>query len=500
MMNREEERVKKYIQTCKMIADGDVVAAGVSGGADSVCLLFMLCDLQEELGFRLKVCHVNHGLRGAESDGDEAYVAGLCARLGVPCRIFRENVELIAGKRKQSLEEAGREVRLDAFAVMCAEEGCTRIATAHHMDDNAETVLFHAVRGTGLRGLAGIRPVAGNRIRPLLILAREETEGYLRRRGIVWREDRTNQEDCYTRNRIRRHIMPMLKEQVNAGAARHLSELSAQAADVWDYLEHGVDLAWSRCVCTEARTGDAALRIRGDLFREEMPAVRRQLLLRCMIALAGSGRDVSAVHVRETESLFDMQTGKYLCLPGGVRAERTSEGIRLRREEHSRTGREKRSGRERGAGSGIRDADAAGDTAAERETFLCVPGTTEIPGTGYAVCCSFPENADLQGAKEFPQKSYTKWIDYDIIKGRLSVRTRRPGDFLTVDRSGSRKKLKEYFINEKIPRSERETLPLVADGSHIVWIPGKRMSAAYQVSEGTARILEIKITEEKKNG
>ena len=170
MMGNEERVVEKFIREHGMIEKGDVVIAGVSGGADSVCLLFVLCALREKLGFQVKACHVNHGLRGADADADEAYVRRLCLDLGVPCRFFSVNVELTAKKRKQSAEEAGRALRREAFEAMCREDGGTKIATAHHKDDNAETLLFNMARGTGLKGLGGIRPAAGKWVRPLLAL------------------------------------------------------------------------------------------------------------------------------------------------------------------------------------------------------------------------------------------------------------------------------------------------------------------------------------------
>ena len=232
MMKNIIKKTEQFIRKYDMIRKSDVVAAGVSGGADSVCLLFVLCALREKLGFQIVVCHVNHCIRGKAAAADEEFVARLCRELDVPCRIFRENVELIARNRKQSTEEAGRTVRMDAFETMCLEDGGTKIATAHHREDNAETVLMNLARGTGLKGLCGIRPVNGKWIRPLLVLGKKEIEEYLRSREISWCEDATNSEDDYTRNRIRHNIMPLLTEQVNAGAARHMDELSRQAQEV----------------------------------------------------------------------------------------------------------------------------------------------------------------------------------------------------------------------------------------------------------------------------
>ena len=480
--------MEKFIRKHGMIGKGDVVVAGVSGGADSVCLLFVLCGLRRELGFSVRACHVNHGLRGAEADADEEYVRRLCRDLGVPCRFFHEDVEWIARKRKQSPEEAGRMVRREAFLTMCREDGGTKIATAHHRDDNAETVLLNMARGTGLKGLGGIRPVTGKWIRPLLALTREQTEGYLRRRGITWCEDATNSGDEYTRNRIRHNILPALETQVKRRTAAHLDDLSRQAQEIWDYLEQGVDLAWEKCVkkgqstrpgmCTGAgaggNTGETrALEIDKGMFEQEMPAVRTQLLRRCLAQVRGRERDIGTAHVNAVAELFGKQPGRRIDLPGEIRAERTCAGVCIRKKEENRT---------------------------DFEIPLCIPGETAVPETGQRIICRFVENADIQAASLIPQKSYTKWFDYDIIKYSLSARTRQSGDYLVIDENGSRQKLKAFFVNEKIPREKRDCMLLIADGAHIIWIPGHRMSGAYHISSRTEKILEIKITEEEGNG
>ena len=236
-MDKRLEKIENYIRQYHMIEKGDRIVIGVSGGADSVCLLMALCSLQEKLGFQVLVCHVNHELRGEEAAQDEAYVEMLCHKMQVPFFAFHENVELIAKKRKESLEEAGRYVRRQAFEQLCREQGGTKIATAHHSNDNAETMLLNMARGTGLRGLCGIRPVYGKWIRPLLELSREEIEQWLKDCGISYCIDETNQEDEYTRNRIRHHIIPVLEEQVNTRAVEHFVKLSEQAEEIYEYLE-----------------------------------------------------------------------------------------------------------------------------------------------------------------------------------------------------------------------------------------------------------------------
>ena len=491
MMKKIEEKAEALIRKYNMIEKDDVVIAGVSGGADSVCLLFVLCALKEKYGFSVRVCHVNHGLRGADADADEQFVEELCRKLKVPCRVFHRNVELIARKRKQSTEEAGRTVRREAFETMCREEGGTRIASAHHSNDNAETILLNLARGTGLKGLCGIRPVYGKWIRPLLGVSREEIESALVQEKIPWRQDLSNEEDVYTRNRIRHHILPALQEQVNPETARHLNELSCQAQEIWDYVERGVDEAWERCIVSPPGKTEA-FTVRELPFRKEMPAVQKQLLHRSICRAAGRSRDVEAVHVSALLDLFGRQPGRQISLPYGVTAYRMYDGVALEKTVPEETKRE----------------NAAGE-----EEDLCIPlripGETRVPGTSFRILCRVRERGENEpdlysgmekGQAGILQKSYTKCFDYDIIKYTASVRKRHAGDYLVINRDGGRQKLKSFFINRKVPRRDRDQMFLIADGSHIMWIPGMRMSAYYQIGKETRRILEITITEEKTNG
>ena len=470
MMMNIIEQTEVYIRENRMISEDDVVITGVSGGADSVCLLFVLCNLQQRMGFRVKVCHVNHGLRGEDADADEQYVRELCRRMDVDFRVFHEDVELIARNRKQSQEEAGRAVRRAAFEKMCQEDGGTKIATAHHRDDNVETVLMNISRGTGIQGLCGIWPVRGKWIRPLLYLDRRRIETFLTEQGLTWRTDLTNKEDAYTRNRIRHNILPAMTDQINSGTVKHIDELSAQARELWEYLNQETSRAMQRCT---AGLEGGGLAVDGEILERESGAVKKQVIKRCLASVRGEEKDIGATHILEVLELLSRQPGRTVHLPGNVTAERVYSGIEIRhRQETAEKGTEIR---------------------------LNIPGETQIPDKATKISCRLITDFDRKDAEEIPQKSYTKWIDYDIIKCSLSVRTRQSGDYLTVDESGNRQKLKSYFINEKIPRRERERMILIADGNEIVWIPGHRMSKRYQVGDNTERVLEIKITEDKKN-
>ena len=199
-----------------MLTPGDRVVAGVSGGADSVCLLFVLLKIREEIPFSLHGVHVNHGIR-KEAGEDAAYVEQLCSQFGLPFILVKENVRERAAAEKRSEEEMGRLVRYQAFESVMKSVGANKIAVAHNSNDQAETMLFHLFRGSGLSGLCGIRPVRDHIIRPILCLERKEIEQYLEERKIAYCKDATNEEDDYTRNRIRHHILPYAEQEIVTG-------------------------------------------------------------------------------------------------------------------------------------------------------------------------------------------------------------------------------------------------------------------------------------------
>lgn len=469
------KRILDYIEKYHMLKKGDRVIAGVSGGADSVCLLFVLLELKKSLGIELIAVHVNHGLRGETARRDELFTKELCERYGVPCEICHENVELTARKRKQSIEEAGRQVRREAFERVRKTYGGTKIALAHHQNDNAETMLMNLSRGSGVRGLGGIRPVNGCMIRPLLCINRQEIEQILKSNGFRYCEDETNMQDIYTRNRIRHQVIPTLEKCVNRQAVRHMNETMEQLQEVEDYLQEQTKAAYE-CYVSKKEDGRLGLRISERLIRECHPVIQKMVIRTSLEQAAGHAENLSAVHVKTVRMLFENQTGRSRNLPYGLRAVRGYEEICL---------------------------EAADDTepkAALGEVPIQIPGKTLFPDKNLIICCTILEKSRDFSVEEIPQKAYTKWFDYDIIKNSLTVRGRQTEDTIKIDRAGHSQKLKAYYINEKIPAQMRSGIPLIADGNEIVWIVGFRMSAGYQVSEETKRILQIQITEDKKDG
>lgn len=463
------EKVVKYIEKYHMLVKEDKVIVGVSGGADSVCLLFVLLKLRKSMGIEIVAVHVNHGIRGASACEDEAFVRRLCGQHDVKCVVYHENVESIAKKRKQSVEEAGRDVRREAFEKTLSLENGTKIAMAHHQNDNAETLLMNLARGTGLRGLGGIQPVNGKTIRPLLCLNRNEIESYLNGIGCGWCQDETNEENDYTRNRLRHFVIPVLEEQVNAQAVRHMNEAMEQIRRVQGYLEMQADMAES--VCLERKTCGEIQIWKAEF--ETQPEVIQSLLARRSIAkVAGSEKDISMVHVEAVVNLLGKQSGRSLDLPYGVSAVRNYGGMVLKKQQ---------------------------SPSGTKHIFqpLKIPGMTSIPELNLTICSRILEKTADFSVNQIPQKTYTKWFDYDIIKGNLIVRTRQAGDCIVIDKAGRQQKIKSYFINEKIPADKRDSLPMIADASQIVWILGYRMSSAYQVTDKTRQVLEIKVTEEE---
>ena len=275
-------RIKKFMEKWHMLTAGDTVIAGVSGGADSMCLLFVLEELRKSMEFDLVIVHVNHGIRGEAADADEEYVRDICRKLGLTCEVFHVNVPEYARKEKLSEEEAGRELRRKAFRETAIKYGGTRIALAHHQDDNAETFFLHLARGSKMKGLGGICPVKGDYIRPLLCVNRMEIEEFLEKKGILYCMDATNLEDTYTRNKIRNHVIPYFTENINSKTVEHINGAMEQLREVQEYLERRMREAYRKCVKEER----GKIHISEQEFRKQDELIGRMVLRQAMVCLS----------------------------------------------------------------------------------------------------------------------------------------------------------------------------------------------------------------------
>ena len=464
------DKVKRYAEKWDMLTNEDCVIVGVSGGADSICLLLMLLELQKEIGFDMVAVHVNHGLRGEDADADETFVKHFCREREVPIESYSVDLKSVASERKQSTEEAGREVRREFFEQARIKHNGTKIALAHHQNDNAETFLFRLARGTGVKGLGGMAPVKGRLIRPLLCVDRSEIETYLENKGISYCTDITNESDEYTRNRIRNHIIPCLVKQVNSQSVHHICETMEHVRQVQDYLEQQAEGYMKECVLHNK----SGYLLAEDKYREMPEELKPLLLKKVLLLICQKEKDIEAIHLRKIQELFDKQTGRCIHLPYQMEAKRVYEGVEIYQKDAMTPG--------------IPD-EFLFDLEKMQATYLW--GEKKI-------CCRILNKMQIVG--ETLEKSHTKRFDCDIIKNSISFRTRRPGDYITIHPDGRTQKLKAYFINEKIPQEERDKVLLVADGSHILWIVGYRVNCAYQVTKNTNSVLEIHVDKGEENG
>ncbi len=463
-------QVVKFVQQYHMIQKGDRIVVGVSGGADSMCLLRILMELQETYRLDLFVVHVNHGLRGEEALRDQTFVERFCQTAGVPFACYTEDVSGYSRLHHCSLEEAGRTLRYEAFEREYKLHECNKIAIAHNKNDLAETVLFHLVRGTGLKGLGGMEPVRERYIRPLLAVTRTEIEAYLKQEGLDYCTDSTNLETDFTRNKVRLQVLPLLAE-VNSQAVAHIAGASAQAREVEAFLEKETNNLFHKIVSSENGLYSVNIEV---LLSEEPVLVKR--VLRQMIGKAANRlKDIEEVHVQSVYELLGKGVGKQVDLPYQLLARCDYRSLVI------------------GKKDSIEERLSA-DTIDSLPMALDVPGTYLINEAGIQIDLStmeYKKNMDI------PKKKYTKWFDYDTIKNTIFLRTRRPGDFMQINIDGGTKSLKDIFINDKIPREERDNIPLLCDGEHVMWITGNRISEAYKVTEQSKRILVVNITEVK---
>lgn len=440
------ERVKQHIKESGLLSAGDHVIVGVSGGADSVFLLEVLAQLSAEGMIELEAVHVQHGIRGDEADADAEFVKALCADRQVPCHVEYADVPKLAKEEKLTLEEAGRKVRYACFSREQERVGADKITIAHHQDDCAETILFNLMRGSGIKGLCGIAPVQGDIVRPLLGLRRTEIEEVLREKGLAWRTDSTNEELCYSRNRIRQELIPYLESTLNPETVKHLAEAAKMLREIDMHMEQTAD-DW----LTDEKEGRLNVR-----RLDEASAALQGYLIRRRIAESGGLKDIGREHIEAVKQLMARSVGKTVCLPGGRTVRRDYGELAF---------------------------FAAKDTVLDEAPMYEV-NWREI-------------------SREFFEKmqfdQYTKCLDYDKIKGDLHLRTRMTGDRIAVFADGRTQSIKEYMINARVPAHLRDRIPLLMGGDEVLWIVGCRASEAFRVTEDTRRILLVtakELTEE----
>ena len=488
-------RVREMAERKNLLTQGAGVVVGFSGGSDSLCLLILLRELAEEMKLSLTAVHVNHGIRGEEAERDEAFCRETCERWNVPFRSVRIDVPALAKERGTGLEETGRTERYRIFEEIATGVGATRVAVAHHADDNAETILMHLVRGSGLRGLTGIpadsTPFTDKNIhliRPLLPIGKSDILEELRRRGVEYCEDATNYEAEGDRNTLRNRVMPLLA-QLNSRAGEHIASAGAHLSAAWQLLDELAEKEFARLyrgqngpAAEGDRTGHepGAGRTRGchELDTEGLAALpyalRSEVAMRYLATVCGRRKNLTDEHAEMVIRLCDSKVSTEATFPYGVTLVRGYRSILPKGETEVFAGRHEIARRELERGV--------------RVTFYGArPRVLAFAVRNREDCVKNPDNP------------YTKWFDYDTMGKACVIRTRRPGDRITVTFDGHTQSVQDVFVNRKVPRAEREALPLVltADESAVIWIPGVRSSEAYRVTEATRKVLEITIEEKE---
>ena len=476
-----------FIATHDLLRPGERVAVAVSGGADSVALLRLLLELQAELGIVLSVAHVNHQLRGADAERDAAFVAELAERYGLEFHLAARDVKAFACERKLSLEAAGRRLRYAFFRTLVDDGKADKIATAHTLDDQAETVLLKLMRGSWLRGLAGIHPSlrgADGRawvVRPLLGTARREVEAYLHSLGQPWREDLSNRDRRFRRNRVRQ-LLPLLE-------AEHNPEIRTALAQIAE-LARAEESCWTEKIATLA-PGIVSHSAETVIIDSELLAAQPLALQRRLLRFAGERVELKLgfEEVERLRLLAGAHAGSRCELPAGweARKQRSRTGSSLR---ISRLGTVSANGLE--PPGTLRGVERSALPAAERrvpcpgaayEYRLRVPGELRVPEAHWLIKVSLVEVAD--------GRTSAKLLDPKLIESELTVRNWRPGDRYRPLGDEREKKVKVYFQQYRIPPEKRTIWPLVFSNQQLVWALGMPVASAFAFRENSGLALQI---------
>ena len=457
------------------------VVVAVSGGPDSVALLHLLHGLNGPGGWslRLHVAHLNHRLRGADADADAAFVEALAKRLGWPCTVESVDIRALAGQRGESLEQAGRQCRFEFFERVALTAGARTVALAHHADDNVETVLHRIFRGTGMRGLGGIRSVRAIRpgsdiriVRPLLPFRRAQIEEYLRKRGLESRQDATNHSPEFTRNRIRSLVLPLLREKFNPHADEAVLRLAEQARGADAYLSETSERLFESLVVAH---DSAQLTLHADLLARKPRVMRTQVIRHALLRLGMGEQELSYGHLEAIANLAAGREGnKTLDLPGGFRVSRRYSRLVFEAESEPPAG------------------------AATEPTRVSLNGTTPLPAFGVEIAAELLDadeetiNDHIHRQAGRGQAHYEEWLDAGAVHPPLVARPRQPGDrFLPLGMTGM-KKLSDFFIDEKIDPGLRERALVLCDQLGPIWLVPFRIDDRVRLHRGTQRILRLR--------
>lgn len=463
------QKVMDFIERHSMIKKGDKIIVALSGGPDSICLIHLLNKLKDEYGIELYAAHVNHGLRGEEADADESYAEEFCRNLGIEFYSKRVDINKMSKELNISSETAGREARYSFFNELKDRLGANKVALAHNSNDQAETVLMRILRGSGMEGLNGIRPVRdGVYIRPILILSRVEIESYCEINKLAPRTDKSNFENIYNRNKVRLELIPYIQENFNKDIIGTLIRLSSIVVRDNDYIESVAEKKFKQ----HCSLINDTVTISQKLI-EEHEAIISRVLRKAINEVKSNLINIDMIHINDVMDLFTIGTGKRIDLPDGIQAENIYGDIKiynqnLIKEKHS----------------------FKGTVTLLDKSVNEIPLTRNVDEMNVNVSLRLVEKGENI---KFGEDTFKKYFDYDKIKSSISLRYRQEGDRFTPYGMRGSKKIKDLFIDLKIPKDKRDCIPLVCFDEEIAWVTGLSVSNNYSVTKDTKNILEIKV-------
>ncbi|MGB2868831.1 MAG: tRNA lysidine(34) synthetase TilS [Bacteroidota bacterium] len=447
-----EEKLEAFIHEQHLLSPGQSLVLAVSGGVDSTVMLSLFAGLSRRWKLKITVAHVNHGLRGEESDGDEEFVQHAASTLGVP--FFAERVPTLdyAHAHKVSKQEAARTLRYEFLEKIRAQASADAIATAHQANDNAETVFLNLLRGTGVRGLAGIpvRRDPGAVIRPLLFAYRSELEEYATSQNIAYREDSSNKSTAYTRNLVRQVVLPGLQQQLGSDIWTSLNRVSS----VMRGLEQSLSLAVGQKLPAMIRESENRLAVSLPLLMAEPEYLQEEILL---ALLRREGVEPSAEKVLNLLRLCSQPTGRSIRLTDKLAAYRNRDDLVF--------------------GPPLEDSPF--------DQPVVIGGTYTFGKFTFSIGEPEPVPSSLV------RKEPYELADADRLKDGLVLRTWRPGDWFVPLGMNTRKKVSDFLIDEKVPLFEKSEIPVLESQSEIVWVCGKRLDDRFKIRENTRSVVKL---------
>lgn len=458
------DKVIETIENNSMFSKGDRVVVAVSGGPDSICLLHLLNSIKDRFNIEICAAHVNHCLRGAEADADEEFVSEFCKQLNIEFYVKRVDINKLAKEEKLSSEMAGRKARYDFFEEVRRSFSGNKIAIAHNANDRAETILMRIIRGTGLDGMVGIKPIRDEIfVRPLINVSRNDIEKYCLDNKISPRIDKTNLERLYTRNKIRLDLIPYIVNNFNEDVVASLNRLGDIVSIDNDYIQKNANKKYD-IYCYKDKNN---IIIKKRAFCEHEAIVSR-VLRKAINELTGNVYNIEKQHISEIIHIQNIGTGKKVYLPNNIVAYNNYGDICL----------------------GIKNDVIINNTKVSK---INVKDSDEMQFDDFKFKITFLD--DKAGVK-LTQDEFVKYFDADKTGRNINIRYRKDGDKFKPLGMKVHKKLKDIFINLKIPREDRDSIPLVCFDTEIGWIVGHKISENFKIDNKTKTILKIQIERE----